>query len=502
MSISSKTRKNINSILFVASILVAVSAVWATLIIVRQISSDEHHKVRMWASSVQRKADLIEYSKNFFEQIERNERDKLQLWAEALSKMSFASSIAEFELYRQIVDENRTIPVIVTDQNFRILYCANMEIDCSKITFLRDTLLADFTQHQPLRVPYMNDSWYFFYKHPKAFVELQQILDEIIHSFMDEIVTNSIFAPILVVSKDEQTVVQAGNISSDLYMDPDILRSTLLRMRSQNTPIEFSISGDEAYLIFYESSIIVKRLAFLPIIAFVIFGIFIFFIILGMRITKQSENNKLWVGMSRETAHQLGTPLSSLIGWLELLKSQNIDENYLTEIEKDIDRLVVVSKRFSKIGSQPKMSTENIVQTVYKSIVYLQPRISQKIKLQVNVSPNAVMLTNVNVQLLEWVLENLVTNAVDAVGTKDGLIQIGITEHSKTIIIDVTDNGKGIPKNQWKLIFEAGYTTRSRGWGLGLPLCYRIIHHYHKGDVFVKHSVVGEGTTIRIVLNK
>jgi signal transduction histidine kinase len=206
--------------------------------------------------------------------------------------------------------------------------------------------------------------------------------------------------------------------------------------------------------------------------------------------------------MSRETAHQLGTPLSSLIGWLELLKNQNVDENYLVEIEKDINRLIVVSERFSKIGSQPKMNTENIVQIVNRSFAYLQPRISQKIKLQMNVAPNAVMLTDVNVQLFEWVLENLVTNAVDAIGTKDGVIEINITEQTKTITIDVIDNGKGIPKKQWKTVFEAGFTTKSRGWGLGLPLCYRIIRYYHKGYIFVKRSVVGEGATIRIVLNK
>jgi len=502
MTISSKTRKNINRLLFVTSLLVVVSAVWATLIIVRQISGDEHHKVKMWASSIQRKADLIEYSKHFFEQIELAERNKLQLWANALSSFHFARTPGELDLYSQIVEENTTIPVIVTDQHFKVLHCANVDVDCSKITYLRDTLLAEFTQHPPLRVPYMDDTWYFFYKHPKAFIELQQILDDIIHSFIGEIVINSIFAPILVVSKDEQTVIQAGNISSELYVDSTALRNTLNRMRAQNTPIEISIDADEAYLIFYESSIVVKRLAYLPIIAFIIFGIFIFSIIWGMRLTKQSENDKLWVGMSRETAHQLGTPLSSLIGWLELLKNQNVDENYLVEIEKDINRLVVVSERFSKIGSQPKMVTENIVQIVNRSFAYLQPRISQKIKLRMNVVPNAVMLTDVNVQLFEWVLENLTTNAVDAIGTKDGLIEIDITEQHKTMTIDVVDNGKGIPKNQWRMIFEAGFTTKSRGWGLGLPLCYRIIRYYHKGDIFVKQSVVGEGTTIRIVLNK
>ena len=498
MNISPKIRKNINRFLFVASILVVSSAIWATLIIVRQISNDEHRKVKMWASSVQRKANLIEYSKDFFEQIEQSERNRIQFWAEASLRMSRARSAAEFDLYRQIVLENTTTPVIVTDRNFRILYCANTDFDCSEIGYLKDALLAEFSQHPPL----VFENWYFFYRHPKAFVELQQTLDDVIYSFMDEIVASSIFAPILVVSKDKQTVIQAGNMLPEQYTDPKILQKTLNRMAAQNKPLEFSIDSDESFLIFYESSMVVERLAYLPIIAFIVFVIFILSVIWGMSVSRQSENSKLWVGMSRETAHQLGTPLSSLMGWVEYLKSQNVDERYLVEMGKDIDRLAVISERFSKIGSEPKMSTENIVQIIHKSIAYLQPRLSQKVKLQVNVPARAVMLTSVNVQLFEWVLENLATNAVDAIGTKEGLIEIHATEQFKTITIDITDNGKGIPKKQWKTIFETGYTSKSRGWGLGLSLCYRIIHSYHKGDIFVKQSVLGKGTTFRIVLKK
>jgi signal transduction histidine kinase len=327
----------------------------------------------------------------------------------------------------------------------KILECVNTEFSCLEITHLKDSLLEEFSQYPPIRVSFMNENLYFYYKHAQAFVDLQQILDDIVHSFMDEIMINSIF---------------------------------------------------------YENSKTIELLAYLPIIAFVIFGIFILSIIWGMRVSKQSENNKLWVGMSRETAHQLGTPLSSLKGWMEYLRTQNMNEEYLVEMEKDIDRLTVISERFSKIGSGPKMQTENIVKVIYKSISYLQPRLSRKIKLQVNVPQNAVMLAGINSQLVEWVLENLTRNAADAIETKDGHVKIDIFEHSKTIVIDIIDNGKGIPKNQWKQIFEPGYTTKLRGWGLGLPLCYRIIHDYHKGDIFVKQSTVGGGTTIRIILNK
>ncbi|MCL2413393.1 MAG: HAMP domain-containing histidine kinase [Bacteroidales bacterium] len=502
MNISSRIRIRINTILLVVSISFMIVAVWAIFSMVQQIRDDERHKVITWVSSVQQKADLIEYSRNFFEQVERMERDKLQFWAESVLGMNRTISGAEFEFHRRVVEENTTIPVIVTDRHLRVMYCANVEFDCEQVEVLEGCLFEEFSQHPPLVIPFMGDRWYFFYKHPQAFRDLQEILDDVIHSFIDEIATSSIFAAVLVVSEDEQTVIKSGNMPADRYSNQEVLRRTLNYMRAQNVPVEFYVGADERYLIFYESSMIARWLAHLPIAAFIIFGIFVVTIIWGIKMSKQSENNKLWVGMSRETAHQLGTPLSSLMGWMEILKNQNVDEQYLTELGKDVDRLTTISERFSKIGSRPKMDTENIVQIVHKSIAYLRPRVSQKTKIQTGVSPNAVMLAGVNAQLLEWVLENLIVNAVDAIGVDDGLVDIEISEQPKTITIDVTDNGKGIPKKEWKTIFEAGYTTKSRGWGLGLPLCYRIIHNYHNGEIFVKQSVVGEGTTIRIILKK
>ncbi|MCL2416346.1 MAG: HAMP domain-containing histidine kinase [Bacteroidales bacterium] len=502
MNISSRIRTHINIFLFAASIIAMVVAVWIIFAMVRQINNDEHHKVITWVSSTQQKAELIEHGRFFFEQVEQIERNKLQLWADAVLGMMTRASGTEFELYRRVVAENTSIPVIVTNQNFEIQLCQNTRFDCRNIAFLEGALLEEFSQHPPIVIPFMGERWYFFYKHPQAFTDLQKTLDGVVHSFIEEIATSSIFAAILVVSEDEQTVIKSGNISSELYSDPKALQRTLNRMRAQNAPIKFSFDVDETYLIFYESSIIARQLAYLPIAAFIIFALFIATITWGIKTSKQSENNKLWVGMSRETAHQLGTPLSSLMAWIEVLRSEHVDELHLVEMKKDIDRLAVISERFSKIGSKPKMVTENIAQIVHKSIDYLRPRIPQKTKIQTSIPANAVVLTSVNAQLLEWVLENLVMNAVDAIGTENGIVGIEVSEHPETITIDVTDNGKGIPKKQWKTIFEAGYTTKPRGWGLGLPLCYRIVHNYHKGNIFVKQSVVGTGTTFRISLKK
>jgi signal transduction histidine kinase len=341
-----------------------------------------------------------------------------------------------------------------------------------------------------------------FFKPSEAFIQLRNMLDGLINSFVTEIVENSESVPVLLVTTDETRVIASGNVSLERYTDSLILRETLAQMRLQNQPIEIS-DGVDSFLVFYESSDILRRLSFIPAIAFGVIVAFVFSLIWVMRTARRSENNMLWAGMSRETAHQLGTPLSSLIGWVEYLRLQNVEEENLVEIEKDIDRLKVIAERFSKIGSEPKMTSVNIVRVVYDSISYLQfRRLSRKVRFQVNVSKDTEIFVDINPQLVEWVFENLSTNAADAIGANEGLIQIDITEHRKTVVIDITDNGKGLPKKRWKTIFETGYTTKPRGWGLGLPLSRRIIHNYHRGKIFVKNSATGEGTTFRIIFNK
>jgi len=184
------------------------------------------------------------------------------------------------------------------------------------------------------------------------------------------------------------------------------------------------------------------------------------------------------------------------------LRTKNVEEEFVVEIEKDVDRLKIIAERFSKIGSEPKMINENIVNVVYNSISYLQARLSRKIKFSVNVPSDDVILTDINPQLVEWVLENLLRNAADAIGTNEGLIQINVAEHNKTVVVDVIDNGKGLSRDKWDVIFDAGFSTKTRGWGLGLTLSRRVIHNYHKGRIFVKQSTIGEGTTFRIIFNK
>jgi two-component system, sporulation sensor kinase D len=216
------------------------------------------------------------------------------------------------------------------------------------------------------------------------------------------------------------------------------------------------------------------------------------------RSSKNAAQNKLWTGMAKETAHQIGTPLSSLVGWTEILKSENINPDYIVEIEKDIDRLQTITDRFSKIGSAPTLAEVDIVEATRSSYDYLRARSSKLINFESSIPENEI-LVNLNAQLFSWTIENLVKNAIDAMKGK-GNIKLELTKLEKQVFINISDTGKGIPKQQFTKIFEPGYTTKRRGWGLGLSLAKRIIEDYHNGKIKVLRSEIGKGSTIQIIL--
>ena len=218
------------------------------------------------------------------------------------------------------------------------------------------------------------------------------------------------------------------------------------------------------------------------------------------RATKMATQNKLWAGMAKETAHQIGTPLSSLIGWLEILKLDNVEESTIIEIEKDISRLQTITDRFSKIGSEPVLEKRNIIEDTKNTVEYLQSRVSQQVSFTFN-APHHPIYVEFNPALHSWTIENLVKNAIDAMKGK-GALNINITELDNFVKIRITDTGKGIPKNQFSKVFEPGFTTKKRGWGLGLSLTKRIVQEYHKGKIKVEHSEIGKGTTMQMSFKK
>ncbi len=281
------------------------------------------------------------------------------------------------------------------------------------------------------------------------------------------------------------------------------LKNKIEKFKAKNPPIVITIddNGNEVkQYLYYDDSVFLKRLLMFPYIQLSVVFAFIILSFLALLSAKKAEQNKVWVGLSKETAHQLGTPISSLIAWVEYLKTKEVDATYLKEMEKDVKRLETVADRFSKIGSNPEPLPLNINESIKSSYEYMRTRISSKVKLTIEFSeePSLVLM---NDSLFSWVIENITKNAVDAMEGR-GSIHYQIENNTKKIYIDITDTGKGIAKSRFKTIFNPGYTTKTRGWGLGLSLVKRIVESYPGGKIYVKNSEIGKGTTFRIELRK
>tara|TARA_R110001592_G_scaffold39084_5_gene128766 strand:- start:21154 stop:22302 length:1149 start_codon:yes stop_codon:yes gene_type:complete len=289
------------------------------------------------------------------------------------------------------------------------------------------------------------------------------------------------------------------NLDSTKTSNPKYLQSQLNIMKAQNEPIEINYLGVTEY-VYYRNSDLLDKLTYYPIALILILLLFLTIIYMLFSSNKIAEQNRLWTGMAKETAHQIGTPLSSLLGWIAILKAENISEKYIDEIENDVHRLNIIANRFSKIGSAPELKKNEIVSITRKSFDYLKRKSSKQISFEFN-ADESELFSNINVELFGWVIENLVRNAIDAMKGK-GSVSLTISEKSKAIEIIITDTGKGILKSQFKQIFKPGFTTKKRGWGLGLSLSKRIVEEYHNGKIFVKKSEPNKGTSIQILLYK
>ena len=296
---------------------------------------------------------------------------------------------------------------------------------------------------------------------------------------------------------------ESGTIREHHNLDPEksknilYLQEQLAIMKTENRPIEINYLGIKEY-IYYRNSDLLYKLKYYPIALILILGLFLVVIYLFFNSNKIAEQNKLWTGMAKETAHQIGTPLSSLMGWVTILRTQNIEEEYVNEIEKDVDRLNTIANRFSKIGSSPQLISENIVTATKSTFDYLKSKSSKQISFTFYSTESEINI-DLNAELYGWVIENLLKNAIDAMAGK-GSIAVHINKDNEKAIITVSDTGKGVPKSKYNKVFKPGYTSKKRGWGLGLSLSKRIIEDYHNGKIFIKKSELGKGTTFEIQL--
>ena len=350
----------------------------------------------------------------FFQIFKNDERVKMEVWAESLKTLLNADPLQDdVELPRQVISNNKTIPVILTENN---------------------------------------------------------------------------------------SIINTTNIDENIVKNKAKLADFLDKLKKQNDPIIIKIGPGQVQYLYYGNSSLLNKLKYYPIALLLIIFLFGALVYNFYRSTKMATQNKLWAGMAKETAHQIGTPLSSLIGWLEIMKADNVDETTIAEIEKDINRLQTITDRFSKIGSEPVLERLNIIEETEQSFDYLKSRFSKQVEFSFK-APKKPIMVSLNPALHSWTIENLVKNAIDAMKGK-GKISVVIENDNNLVKILVTDTGSGIPKKQFNSIFEPGFTTKKRGWGLGLSLTKRIVEEYHKGKIKVLHSEIGKGTTMQVSFKK
>lgn len=322
-------------------------------------------------------------------------------------------------------------------------------------------------------------------------------------SFLFEVLESNQTIPVILVDADNTTIISYRNLDSTKMSDSAYASKTLAEFKD-NGKEKFLVTGPDGEIlntIYYSDSLLLKKLQYYPYVQLILIAIFIIMAYIVFNVSRKAEQNHVWLGMSKETAHQLGTPISSLLAWLEIMRDEHGETEMFHEIEKDVKRLEKIAARFSKIGSKPKLQENELAESIRNTITYLRTRITSSVHISTNLTENDRIFLPLNTELFEWVIENLCKNAVDAIGTT-GNIDIIVEDNERNVNIDIIDTGKGISKSDFNNIFRPGYTTKNRGWGLGLSLAKRIIEEYHGGKIYVKSSEINKGTTFRITLKK
>ncbi len=482
---------------------IAGASLWYSNLLAGRMQSEERNKIRLWAEAIQRKARLVKYANSLFSQIAADEKEKVKLWADATRMLASPdASTGDLSFIFEVIRNNKNIPVILADDGNKIVRTRNLpdSVKEKDSAYILEQLKIMKQQHEPIEINiYRNQKNYLFYEDSRLFTDLKRILNDLSQSFITEVVKNLASVPVLLTDSSKTTVIAHGNIDTARLKDTTYVRNLIKTMGESNPPITVELGDVGKQYIFYEESSLSKELRYFPYLVLGIMGIFIFFGYSIFSTSRRAEQNRVWIGLAKETAHQLGTPLSSLMAWAEYLKAKDMD--IADELGKDVKRLETITSRFSKIGSAPQLEPNDVTTALTDTMEYIKARTSQKVTFSYRQADGINTVVPLNIPLFSWVIENLLRNAIDAMsGT--GRLDIEVSDDAKHIFIDVSDTGKGIPKGNFKVVFDPGYTTKERGWGLGLSLCKRIIENYHGGKIFVKNSEANKGTTFRIALKK
>ena len=491
-------------LLFLAALIIVGLSLWYTNTLVNKIAEDERKKVKLWADAIRKKANLVQYTNELFAKITTEERKKVELWATGTKQLANPTlQMEDLSFIFEVIKNNETVPVLLADEKGNVISSRNLDSTRAKDkSYLIQEMELMRSQHKPIEISILKGQKnYLYYKDSKLFSELKNVLDDLVKSFISEVAINSASVPVIFTDSTRVNIIATGNIDSAIIANPELLKREIAEMESSQPPIVIGFGGEGRQYIFYKDSFLLTQLKYYPYAQFAVIGLFLIIAYTLFSTARNAEQNQVWVGMAKETAHQLGTPLSSLMAWVEYLKTKNVPPETLVELEKDVKRLETITERFSKIGSAPKLEKENIYNVMEDAITYLKTRTSKNVSYSINAHDGKQVLAQLNIALFAWVIENLCRNAVDAMDG-NGSITVDIYDQTQYVYIDITDTGKGLPKSKYKAIFKPGYTTKKRGWGLGLSLTKRIIENYHEGEIFVKESELGKGTTFRIVLNK
>lgn len=468
--------------------------------LIEELKIEEKNKITLWVNAVQKRSQLINDTKYMFDRIDSIENSRARLLASAYQYIIDLPSYVNMTFYEQLINSNKSIPYILTDEDGNINASRNVSDEYLKSINTPEKLkkILKEEKYETLSINYLPGHYiYLHYKESNITADLRRLLFKNFESFTNDVIRNAPSVPVIVTDSSLTRVFTFGNVDSTVVKDAALLSRTLEKMSRNLQPFPIKYGPYDAY-VYYEESSVLRMTRIFPYLLGS--AIIVFFVILLtiLMYNRQVEKNRLWTGLTKETAHQMGTPISALLAWTEILKTEKVNPEIITEIEKDVERLNVVSRRFSNIESVPELKQEDIVEEIQAFTNYFKNRISSKISMEIQAEEKPIY-ARMNSNLFGWVLENLGRNAVDAM-EGEGQIRIRCGKERKNIWIEFSDTGKGMSRENARKIFMPGFTTKKRGWGVGLTLCQRIIQTYHHGKIEVKHSEIGKGTTFRITL--
>lgn len=483
----------------IALILVSLTIIIASLFVSNQmidkIAQREKAKAEQWADAIRKKVELVKLTNQIFDELRAKERQKIQIVVDAQRTILNPSDLnmnQDIDFALNIIASNKDIPVAILTDDGKLAQSKNLDSSLSE-----EQKMASFQEWIAEGRSYEIEVFggikmQFVYGESNELIRLEKASDSLINSFNSDLIDNSNLIPVILVDGETDSI-EASNLPKKELKNQ---KNVLSEYKKQNAPIKIDFGTGTKFLYFKESPEL-KQLTWFPYIQFSVIGLIVIIGYLMFSTFRKAEQNQVWAGMAKETAHQLGTPLSSMMAWVAHLEANGGDEMVVMEMTKDLDRLEKITDRFSKIGSGAKLVEADLVVTIGNNLEYLRARLSDKIFIDFKVKEEGPIVMMHNPSLMEWVVENICKNAVDAMGGK-GQLTIELQRVPERVYIDITDTGKGLTPKQFKTIFQPGYSTKKRGWGLGLTLVKRIIEEYHKGKVFVLRSEIDRGTTIRI----